>query len=75
MDGLTDDQKTSTQFTVHSTEWRMWSNIDSYERQGVSLAYLTDNQKTLGTALLKFRAQRGRPGDHREDPPDQPGGG
>ncbi|MFF3378454.1 DUF3500 domain-containing protein [Streptomyces sp. NPDC002680] len=51
--GLTDTQKTSTQFTVHSTEWRMWSNIDSYERQGVSLADLTDAQKTLGTALLQ----------------------
>ncbi|MFF3501898.1 DUF3500 domain-containing protein [Streptomyces sp. NPDC003247] len=51
--GLTDDQKTSTQFTVHSTEWRLWSNVDSYERQGVSLADLTDAQKALGTALLK----------------------
>ncbi|MGW0707588.1 DUF3500 domain-containing protein [Streptomyces sp. NPDC002643] len=51
--GLTDDQKTSTQFTVHSTEWRLWSNIDSYERQGVSLADLSDDQKALGTALLK----------------------
>ncbi|WP_416984346.1 DUF3500 domain-containing protein [Streptomyces sp. T028] len=51
--GLTDTQKTSTQFTVHSTEWRLWSNIDSYERQGVSLADLSDDQKALGTALLK----------------------
>ncbi|MGW2517573.1 DUF3500 domain-containing protein [Streptomyces sp. NPDC001617] len=51
--GLTDDQKTSTQFTIHSTEWRLWSNIDSYERQGVSLADLSDDQKALGTALLK----------------------
>ena len=51
--GLTDDQKTSTQFTVHSTEWRLWSNVDSYTRQGVSLADLTDDQNALGTALLK----------------------
>ncbi|GHH26577.1 DUF3500 domain-containing protein [Streptomyces lanatus] len=51
--GLTDTQKTSTQFTVHSTEWRLWSNIDSYDRQGVSLADLSDDQKALGTALLK----------------------
>ncbi|MEU1181312.1 DUF3500 domain-containing protein [Streptomyces sp. NPDC005820] len=51
--GLTDTQKTSTQFTIHSTEWRLWSNIDSYERQGVSLADLSDDQKALGTALLK----------------------
>ncbi|GAB2929625.1 DUF3500 domain-containing protein [Streptomyces heilongjiangensis] len=51
--GLTDDQKTSTQFTVHSTEWRLWSNVDSFERQGVSIADLTDEQRALGTALLK----------------------
>ncbi|MER5182762.1 DUF3500 domain-containing protein [Streptomyces sp. NPDC002896] len=51
--GLTDDQKSSTQFTVHSTEWRLWSNVDSYERQGVSLADLSDDQKALGTTLLK----------------------
>ncbi|MGP2435933.1 DUF3500 domain-containing protein [Streptomyces sp. JW3] len=51
--GLTDDQKTATQFTVHSTEWRLWSNVDGYSRQGVSLADLTDAQKTLGTALMK----------------------
>jgi hypothetical protein len=51
--GLTDTQKTATQFTVHSTEWRLWSNIDSYARQGVTLADMTDAQKALGTALLK----------------------
>ncbi|MBK3634041.1 DUF3500 domain-containing protein [Streptomyces sp. MBT97] len=51
--GLTDTQKASTVFTVHSTEWRLWSNIDSYARQGVSLADLSDDQKALGTALLK----------------------
>ncbi|WP_369263100.1 DUF3500 domain-containing protein [Streptomyces sp. R35] len=51
--GLTDTQKTTTQFTVHSTEWRLWSNVDSYERQGVTLADMTDDQKALGTALLK----------------------
>ncbi|MEU9455552.1 DUF3500 domain-containing protein [Streptomyces sp. NPDC048277] len=53
LDGLTDTQKTATRFTVHSTEWRLWSNIDSYSRQGVSLADLSDTQKDLGTALLK----------------------
>ncbi|WP_046728893.1 DUF3500 domain-containing protein [Streptomyces humi] len=51
--GLTDTQRSATQFTVHSTEWRLWSNVDSYSRQGVSLADLSDTQKDLGTALLK----------------------
>ncbi|GAB2455671.1 DUF3500 domain-containing protein [Streptomyces incanus] len=51
--GLSGEQKASTQFTVHSTEWRLWSNVDAYDRQGVSLADLSDDQKALGTALLK----------------------
>ncbi|MFG2373163.1 DUF3500 domain-containing protein [Streptomyces sp. NPDC048504] len=53
--GLTATQKTATQFTVHSTEWRLWSNLDpgEFKRQGVSLADLTDDQNALGTALMK----------------------
>ncbi|MER7841060.1 DUF3500 domain-containing protein [Streptomyces sp. NPDC096040] len=51
--GLTDTQKSATRFTIHSTEWRLWSNVDSYTRQGVSLADLSATQKDLGTALLK----------------------
>jgi hypothetical protein len=52
---LTDAQRSATQFTVHSTEWRQWSNLDpgEFKRQGVSLADLTDAQNSLGTALLK----------------------
>ncbi|MEU6372008.1 DUF3500 domain-containing protein [Streptomyces sp. NPDC046909] len=53
--GLTDTQKKATQFTVRSTEWRQWSNLDpgEFKRQGVSLADLTDTQNALGTALMK----------------------
>jgi hypothetical protein len=53
--GLTDTQRTTAQFTVRSTEWRLWSNLDpqGFPRQGVSLADLNDTQNTLGTALLK----------------------
>ncbi|MGW7260847.1 DUF3500 domain-containing protein [Streptomyces sp. NPDC054834] len=53
--GLTDTQKKATQFTVRSTEWRLWSNLDpgEFKRQGVSLADLTDAQNALGTALMK----------------------
>ncbi|MFD6292911.1 DUF3500 domain-containing protein [Streptomyces sp. NPDC060205] len=50
---LSDTQKSSTQFTVHSTEWRLWSNVDAYDRQGVSIADLSDEQQALGKALLK----------------------
>ncbi|MGW0572907.1 DUF3500 domain-containing protein [Streptomyces tauricus] len=51
--GLSAMQKSSTQFTVHSTEWRLWSNVDAYDRQGVSIADLSDEQQALGKALLK----------------------
>ncbi|MBQ0852767.1 DUF3500 domain-containing protein [Streptomyces sp. BH-SS-21] len=51
--GLSATQKSATQFTVHSTEWRLWSNVDAYDRQGVSIADLSDEQQALGKALLK----------------------
>ncbi|MFC8516086.1 DUF3500 domain-containing protein [Streptomyces sp. NPDC057257] len=53
--GLTDTQKTATQFTLRSTEWRTWSNLDpgEFPRKGVSFADLTADQNALGTALLK----------------------
>ncbi|WP_328937374.1 DUF3500 domain-containing protein [Streptomyces tauricus] len=51
--GLSATQRSSTQFTVHSTEWRLWSNVDAYDRQGVSIADLSDEQQALGKALLK----------------------
>uniref|UniRef100_A0AAU1ZV20 DUF3500 domain-containing protein n=1 Tax=Streptomyces sp. NBC_00093 TaxID=2975649 RepID=A0AAU1ZV20_9ACTN len=50
---LSDSQKSETQYTVHSTEWRLWSNTDAYSRQGVSIADLSDEQNALGEALLK----------------------
>lgn len=51
--GLSATQRSSTQFTVQSTEWRLWSNVDAYDRQGVSIADLSDEQQALGKALLK----------------------
>jgi hypothetical protein len=52
---MTDAERAKTQFTVFSTEWRLWSNLDpgGFPRQGVSLADLNDSQNALGTALLK----------------------
>lgn len=34
---LTEDQRTATLFTVEDDEWRKWSNVDGYQRQGTSL--------------------------------------
>lgn len=53
LDSLTDEQKAATLFTVDDDEWRKWSNIDSYARQGTSLREMTGEQKTAAMALLE----------------------
>jgi hypothetical protein len=49
---LDDTQRTAAQFDVRSIEWRQWSNIDNYTRNGVELGLLTDAQKQAGLALV-----------------------
>ncbi|KAA9159082.1 DUF3500 domain-containing protein [Amycolatopsis acidicola] len=53
--GLGDTLKAKTQYTIHSTEWRLWSNLDpgGFPRQGVSFADLTTDQQNLGSAMLQ----------------------
>lgn len=34
-------------------EFRLWSNVDGYQRQGLSLAQLNDQQKALGLGILR----------------------
>ncbi|WKK70298.1 DUF3500 domain-containing protein [Rathayibacter oskolensis] len=55
---LTDDQKASVLFDVDPTdyttdEWRMWSNVDGYTRQGLSVGDMTDDQKTAAMGILE----------------------
>lgn len=52
--GLTATQRTATQFTVRSDEWRTWSNLDpgEFPRKGVSFDDLDETQTALATALL-----------------------
>jgi hypothetical protein len=50
---LSADQKAETLFDVEADEWFKWSNVHAYERAGVSLADLSDVQKTAGFALLQ----------------------
>ncbi|WP_106215687.1 DUF3500 domain-containing protein [Kineococcus rhizosphaerae] len=54
---LTDDQRTEASFDVNpddytQDEWRLWSNVDSYQRNGVSLEEMTDDQKSAAKAIL-----------------------
>lgn len=34
-------------------EWRLWSNVDGYERQGIGLTDMTDEQKQLAMGILE----------------------
>ncbi len=50
---LADDQRALTEFAVDDDEWRKWSNIDSYQRQGISLREMSDAQKSAAMSLLE----------------------
>lgn len=49
---LTDGQRSAIQFPIDDEEWRLWSNIDTYQRQGVSLEEMTQAQRDAAFDLL-----------------------
>jgi hypothetical protein len=49
---LTDDQRAATTFAVDDLEWRKWSNVDSYQRQGVGLEQMSDAQRAAAFDLM-----------------------
>ena len=53
INSLTEQQKTKTLFPIDSDEWRRWSNIHRYPRQGVSFAEMNTAQREKAFALLK----------------------
>lgn len=52
---LSASQVERTTFTIDDEEWRKWCNVDNgiYDRQGVSLKELTDNQKKNALSLIQ----------------------
>ena len=50
---LTLQQQAKTLFPVDSDEWRLWSNIHRYPRQGFSLAEMHSTQRERAFGLLK----------------------
>jgi hypothetical protein len=50
---LTDSQRTRSTFPVDDIEWRKWNNVHRYDRQGVSLAELSDAQRETAFGLLR----------------------
>ncbi len=50
---LSSRQQDMALFPIDSSEWRNWSNIHRYPRNGVSLQEMTQQQKQLACNLLK----------------------
>lgn len=50
---LTDDQRAATVFAVDDDEWRKWSNVDGYQRQGTSFREMDDTAVAAAYALLE----------------------
>ena len=50
---LDSQQQRMALFPIDSSEWRNWSNIHRYPRNGVSLQQMTQQQKQLAFNLLK----------------------
>ena len=53
LQALTCDQRARTTFPVDDIEWRKWNNVHRYDRQGVSLAELTEAQRDAALGLLR----------------------
>lgn len=54
---LTDEQRSAASFEINpedytQDEWRLWSNVDGYQRNGVSLEEMDDTQKSAAKAIL-----------------------
>ncbi|MCC3764488.1 DUF3500 domain-containing protein [Glycomyces sp. TRM65418] len=50
--GFSDEQREATLYDVESDQWFDWSNIHNYERNGVTMADLDDDQKQLVFDLI-----------------------
>ena len=55
LNSLTKDQQEKTQFDIEDEEWRKWCNVDNgiYDRQGVSLKEMTEEQKKVAFGLMQ----------------------
>jgi hypothetical protein len=51
--GLTPEQRAQALFPVDDPEWRDWSNIHRYPRQGVSFKEMTEAQRSGAYGLLR----------------------
>lgn len=49
---LSAEQRARSVFGVDDAEWRKWSNVDNYTRQGISFQDLSQEQRTAGFELM-----------------------
>ncbi|MCA9862619.1 MAG: DUF3500 domain-containing protein, partial [Thermomicrobiales bacterium] len=49
---LTETQRQTALFPVDDDAWRLWSNVDGYQRQGMSLREMSDDQREAAFALM-----------------------
>ncbi len=53
LDSLTEEQRAATLFAVDDDEWRKWSNVDGYQRQGTSFREMDAAAVAAGYNLLQ----------------------
>lgn len=52
LNSLTTAQNKAIRFDIGDIEWRKWSNVDGYQREGVSLEEMNDSQKSAAWNLM-----------------------
>ena len=53
LNSLTVEQRSRCKFPITDNEWRRWSNTEFYEREGIGLFEMTENQRELALGILK----------------------
>lgn len=53
LNSLSPEQRTACTFSVDDKEWRRWSNIDFYKRDGIGLPDLNEEQRSLAFRILE----------------------
>lgn len=49
---LSEKQKEACRFPIDDNEWRRWHNVEIYNREGIALFEMDDNQKSLAFNIL-----------------------
>ena len=53
LDALTEEQRSRVMFPVDAPEWRQWSNMSAYHRNGLSFDEMTEGQRDQAFQLMR----------------------